>query len=106
MSHLVDALLTQIKIVGLPEPETEVRFLEGRRFAFDLAWRDRKLAAECEGGTYSGGRHTRPAGYERDCEKYSLAAIAGWRVLRFTGRMIGDGRAIDLIERAMKENAA
>ena len=36
-------------------------------------------------------------GFERDCRKYSHAAILGWRVLRFTTDMVMSGEGIDLV---------
>ena len=51
-------------------------------------------AVEIEGGTWSGGRHTRGAGYEADCIKYNIATLKGWRVLRFTSGMLGDPDAV------------
>jgi len=39
------------------------------------------LAVEVDGGTWTGGRHTRGAGFEADCEKLNAAVIAGFRVL-------------------------
>jgi len=75
---------------------SEYRFCE-RRFRFDWAWPEQKVALEMEGGVWTRGRHTRPQGYERDCEKYSLAAILGWRVIRVTPRMLEDGRALELL---------
>jgi very-short-patch-repair endonuclease len=59
------------------------------------------VAAEVEGGTWSGGRHTRGSGFEKDAEKYNEAANDGWRVLRFTGGMIQRGEALQQIERAL-----
>ncbi len=47
-----------------------------------------KVAVEIEGGEYSGGRHTRAAGYQADCGKYNLAADLGWVVYRFTPTML------------------
>jgi hypothetical protein len=47
------------------------------------------------------GRHVRGRGYERDCEKYNAAALAGWIVLRVTTDMIQDGRALALLETAI-----
>lgn len=73
---------------GFPTPTTEYRFAPPRKFKFDFAWPDYKVAVEMEGGTYTGGRHTRPKGFENDCEKYNLAAEGGWIVLRYTGRML------------------
>ena len=59
------------------------------------------LAVECEGGTYSKGRHVRGEGFAKDCEKYNVAALLGWRVLRFTGSMIYSGEAVTQIEEAL-----
>lgn len=88
-----------IRVEGLPAPQPEYRGLAPRMFRFDRAWPELRIAVECEGGTWQGsrGRHTSGAGYENDCEKYSLAAIAGWIVLRFTGAMLDDGRARELL---------
>lgn len=93
-------LAFQCKAAQLPEPEREVRFAPPRRWRFDLAWRSRKLAAEVEGGIWKGGRHTRGAGYEKDCTKYNEAALAGWRVLRFSTGMVKSGEALKTLERA------
>jgi len=69
-------------------PVSEHRFAPPRRWRFDFAWPDRKVALELEGGTYSGGRHVRPDGYAADAEKYNAAVLHGWRVLRYTGAML------------------
>lgn len=101
MSALVDELAQQIRLSGLPAPVYEHRFHPTRKWRFDLAYPRRRIAVEVEGGTWIQGRHNRPAGFEADCEKYSEAAIEGWRLIRVTGKMIHDGRAIDLVERAI-----
>ena len=59
-----------------------------RRFRFDFAWPDERVAAECEGGTWISGRHNHPSSIEKDMEKYNLAAEQGWTVLRYTPGMI------------------
>ncbi len=61
----------------------EHRFYGPRRWRFDFANPDKKLAVEIEGGIFSRGRHTRGAGYLKDLEKYNRAAILGWAVLRY-----------------------
>lgn len=101
MSELVDALLFQIRAAKLPTPEQEVRVTALRKFRFDLCWPDLKIAAECDGGTWVGGRHTRGAGFERDCHKMSEAVCAGYRVFRFTKAMIEGGDALNYLERAL-----
>jgi hypothetical protein len=94
MSALTDTMFWQIKAAGLPEPIQEHKFLDNRKFRFDLAWPDLKLAFEVEGGQYVYGRHNRPAGYQSDVIKYNLATLAGWRVRRATGGMVEDGTAL------------
>jgi hypothetical protein len=42
------------------------------------------IALEVEGGVWTGGRHTRGAGFVRDMEKYNRAGVLGWRLLRVT----------------------
>ena len=83
----------------VPEPVREYKFLATRRFRFDFCWPERNLAVEVDGGTWRGtGRHSRGLGYERDCEKLNLAALAEWTVLRYTSSMVRDGRAIAQLE--------
>lgn len=77
--------------------ETEYRFDADRKWRFDFAWPERFISVEVEGGTWSGGRHTRGSGFEQDCEKYNRASQLGWRVFRFTGAMVNDGRAFAML---------
>ena len=90
----------QMQDIGLPKPNSEVSFYDARKWRFDFAWPELMLAVEVEGGTWTGGRHTRPKGFEDDCEKYNRAAIMGWSIIRVTTTMINDGRAIKTIEEA------
>ena len=77
------------KSMGL-DPVQEYRFHPVRRWRFDFAFPEHKVAVEIEGGTFGKckSRHTTGTGYEKDCEKYNAAILNGWRVFRFTGRMI------------------
>lgn len=70
--------------LGLAKPVLEHRFEPERRWRFDMAWLDAKIALEVEGGVWSGGRHTSSAGFVKDMAKYNRAAVLGWRVLRVT----------------------
>lgn len=73
----------------LPAPVQEYRFARpARQFRFDFCWVNSRVAVEIEGGVYSGGRHVRPKGYTSDVEKYNMATMLGWRVLRYTGAML------------------
>ncbi len=69
---------------------TEFKFHPVRRWRFDFAILDRKVAIEFEGGTWIKGGHVRPAKYAKDCEKYNQAQILGWKVLRYTVDMVRD----------------
>lgn len=112
MSDLEEALIGQLRMLTMTGavtidsrrytvPEREFRFHPSRRWRFDIAWPERKIAVEIEGGIYANGGHNRGAHIESDCEKTSEAAAMGWRVLRVTRKMIEDGRALSLIERAL-----
>jgi hypothetical protein len=94
-------LLAQLLLAGLPVPEAEVTFVEGRKWAFDFAYRSRRLGIEIEGGHWSGGRHVRGKGFEDDCRKYNAASLTGWRLLRVTGAMVESGEAVELIGYAL-----
>jgi len=79
------------RALKLPDPVTGLRFAKeamGRKWEFDFAWPEHKVAVECEGGTWSGGRHTRGAGYAGDCEKYNAASLLGWTLIRTTTDML------------------
>lgn len=62
----------------------EFKFHPKRRWRFDYAIPEHKIAVEVEGGVWTGGRHTRPQGFLGDIEKYNTATLMGWRVFRTT----------------------
>ena len=92
----------QCALAGLPIPEPEYVFARPRRWRFDYAWPNHSLACEVEGAVFTGGRHTRGVGFERDCEKYAEALCRGWRVMRVTTGMVRDGRALGYLERVLR----
>ena len=102
-SDLERQFLFLVRVAKAPAPELEYKFLKDRRFRFDFAWPDRMVAVEVEGGVWTAGRHNRPSGFIADCEKYSLAALEGWKVLRVTGDHIKDGKALKWLQRALAE---
>lgn len=111
--YLVANLLWFFAASGVPEPVREHRFHPTRRWRFDLAWPDRRIAVEVDGGTWmpdtdedgkpTRGAHSRGAGQRRDFEKQNEAAILGWRVLRVSTDMVRDGTALEQIARALTE---
>lgn len=62
----------------------ELRFHDQRKWRFDYAIPEYKIALEVEGGVFTNGRHTRPGGFLGDMEKYNTATVMGWRVVRTT----------------------
>lgn len=81
----------------LPSPESEFRFHPVRKWRFDFAWPDQKVAVEIEGGAWTNGRHQRGKGFIADMDKYNTATLDGWRVFRFSGDHVKSGEAINLI---------
>lgn len=76
------------KSQGYPLPvggEDEIKFAEemGRKYAFDCAWPDQKIAIEFQGGGER-GRHQKFRGYNNDVLKLAHAAALGWRVYYVT----------------------
>jgi len=70
------------------ELEQEYRFHPTRKWRADFAHVGAKVLIECEGGIWSGGRHTRGGGYIGDLEKYNEAVVGGWAVIRLSGSQI------------------
>ena len=95
-------LNVQCRLVSLPEPIAEHQFALPRRWRFDYAWPDLKLALEVDGGGWINGRHSRGSGIEKDAEKQNTAVALGWRVLRASPAMVKDGRALAAIERVLR----
>lgn len=101
-SELEAILANRIAIAGLPQPEIQFKFCPTRRWRADFAYPSAMLLIEADGGTWTAGRHVRGKGFEADCEKTSTAAALGYRVIRVTRDMIEDGRAVELIRRALE----
>lgn len=102
---LEDRLALQIRAHGLPTPEREYRFDDVRRWRFDFAWPDFRVAVEVDGAIWSAGRHNRGAGYEADAEKLNAAAALGWRVFRYTGTHVRTGWAVNEIRVGLERAA-
>ena len=115
-----ETLAWQLAAAVLPAPIAEYPFAGelGRRWRFDLAWPDRRLAVEVEGGLFGrggkgsnqpcpvcgqvpAGAHRSVAGVKRDLEKGNAAVALGWRVLRVLPGQVESGEALALIERLL-----
>ncbi len=96
-SELEVELLAQINMLKLPKPQEEYKFLEDRRFRFDFAYPEYRLAIEVQGGIWRKGGHSSAKGIMRDCEKYNLAQLNGWTLLLFTAEDVHSGEAARVI---------
>lgn len=83
----------------LPPFECEYRFDEERRFRFDFAIVEHRLAVEIDGAIWARGAHSSPMGILRDMEKLNLAVMRGWWVLRFTPAQVKSGEAIETVKK-------
>ena len=90
----VDTLHQRVlaQLVGFPDPTTELLFHPKRKWRFDYAWEEQKLALEVHGGIHSGGRHTRGRGFVEDRAKMNEATLLGWTVLEVTPEHIKSGQ--------------
>lgn len=64
--------------------ETEYQFKPDRKFRADFAIPALHAIIEYEGIYSETSRHTHVSGYNGDLIKYNAAAVAGWRVLRYS----------------------
>jgi len=102
---LGDAFCAMWERLGDGTPyEREYRFHATRKWRFDVAFVAEKVAVELEGGIWTKGGHTRGVIYQKNCQKYNLAAIAGWRVLRFVTNDLRDSplQVVELVRAAME----
>lgn len=97
-SHLEQAFATQVKQVGLPEPEREVMLSPDHAYRWDFVWHRYRLVVEINGGVWVVGGHSTGTGIIRDMTKLKLATLAGYRCFQFHGDAIEDGSAIDAVE--------
>jgi len=88
--------------VGLSGFVQEHRFHDVRKWRFDFAWTAQKVALEIEGGAWTGGRHTRGAGFIADMLKYNTATELGWRILRFTPDQVRTTETARMIAAVLK----
>ena len=81
--------------------EKEFKFHPVRKWRFDYAFPEHKIALEVEGGVWTGGRHTSSVGFLNDMEKDNTATPMGWRVFRPTPDDLYREKTLDLIKNAI-----
>jgi len=105
-----EALKLQIVAKGLHNAggyARDFKFHPARKWLFDFAWPEWKVAIEVEGiggkakvgpdGNGGIGRHQTNGGIRGDIEKYFEARMLGWDVMRITTAMAKSGSTFDRI---------
>lgn len=100
-AHEHGLFFSLLKREGLPLPESEFCFCDGRRWRMDFAWPVQRVGLEVDGAIWTRGRHTRGSGWLKDTEKLNTAAAMGWRMLRCSPQQLHDLTLIALIKRAL-----
>jgi len=83
---------------GYPAPKLEFKFHPDRRWRFDFAWEEKKIAIEVQGGLFIGGAHSRGAYIVKSQEKYNNAALMGWRIFYFQPKEFNNGIATEILD--------
>ena len=89
-------------IAGLRKPDAEYRFHPDRKWRFDFAWPEARIAYEIEGAVWTGGRHTRGSGFIKDAEKYNHAAALDWLVFRIDSAHVYSPSTLALVAQAYR----
>jgi very-short-patch-repair endonuclease len=71
-----------------PELVQEHRFHPVRKWRYDFAHLESKVAVELQGGIWSGGRHGRGYGIVGDYEKLNESQFCGWVVIQLSAKQI------------------
>ena len=77
-----EGTLSQLMANGMVVETQVSRLVPGRKFVADVAIRSANLIIEADGGTWSGGAHSRPAGILRDHERDLSFAECGYLTIR------------------------
>jgi hypothetical protein len=77
--------INELKYLGI-SVTPEYKFCKDRKFKADfmLEYKDKQILIEYEGLYSTKSRHTTGSGYSKDTEKYNLACMLGYPVLRYT----------------------
>lgn len=87
----------------LPTPVPEYRFHPVRKWRIDYYFEanGRRVGLEVEGGIWTGGRHTRGAGYSGDMEKYNAAGAMGITILRVSPSDLLKTETFELVKKTL-----
>lgn len=96
-SPLEAMLALHIRGERLPAPVREFQFHPTRKWRFDFAWPDVRLAVEVDGEV-----HRIKSRFHADLQKHASATLMGWTVLRVGGHQVRAGVAVQWVREALK----
>lgn len=100
--------------IGLPRPIPEYSWHSTRKFLADFAFLRDRILLEVDGGVFGkgkkcpvcgrrpGGAHSSIKDILRDMERSNEAQLEGWWMLRVLPQDLDNGKALDLLEKAVK----
>ena len=96
----IESIKQELGLIVVPE----LKFHHERKWRFDYAIPDHKIAIEVEGGIWmkGGGAHSRPKNILRDMAKYNEATALGWRLIRVTPQQLNKRYTINQIKKLLK----
>lgn len=96
----IESIKQELGLVVVPE----LQFHHERKWRFDYAIPDHKIAIEVEGGIWmkGGGAHSRPKNILRDMTKYNEATALGWKLIRVTPQQLNKRYTINQIRKLLK----
>lgn len=97
-----DLFTQSIRSIFKCECVKEFAFHPKRRWRFDYAIPEYRIAIEVEGGVWTQGRHTRAKGFLGDMDKYNTAAVMGWTLVRTTPNKLMTKQTMDFIQQALQ----
>lgn len=103
LSVLGKEMIPEFEFAGKDALETDletIKRLHGkkRKWRFDYAIPNEKIALEVDGGVWVGGRHTTGSGFTKDVEKFNTAAALGWLVFKCTPSTKSRTEALEAIK--------
>lgn len=92
--------------LGAPTPQMQFRFHPERKWKTDFYFEANgvKLALEVEGGIFTGGRHTRPAGFVGDLEKYNALTLQGIFLIRVSPKDLLKVDTVNKVKAVLQNN--
>jgi hypothetical protein len=105
--HTHDEAASQFRLLckasGLPMPVTEYVFAPPRKWRWDYAWPEEKIALEVDGGIFTHGAHVRGARILLTHEKLNAAACLNWRILYRVPRNLCTDETITILRGVLTE---